>query len=59
VMVRPGPLFAPDGGSQDRLRITFGHEPAVLDEAVRRLAAAWAEYRPAPQRHARHVVVTV
>ena len=34
-VVRPGPLFSADGGLQDRLRLAYGHEPAVLREAVR------------------------
>ncbi len=58
-VVRPGPLFSADGGSQDRLRLAYGHDPAVLDEAVRRLAEAWAEYRPSRPRTWKPVVITV
>ena len=46
VIARPGPLFSADGSCRDRLRLAYGHEPALLTEAVTRLAAAWADFRP-------------
>jgi DNA-binding transcriptional MocR family regulator len=58
-VVRPGPLFSAAGGSQDRLRLAYGHDPGVLEEAVRRLAEAWAEYRPSQVQASRRVVITV
>ena len=53
VIVRPGPLASPDGGFRDHIRIAYGSDPARLDEAVDRLAAAWAEYAPATRRYTR------
>lgn len=44
VAVVPGGVSAPDGGFGDRLRIAFGQRPEVLEEGVRRLAAAWQEW---------------
>ena len=59
VIVRPGPLFSADGSCRDRLRLAYGHEPALLEEAVARLAAAWSAFRPASQRSPRGVAITV
>ncbi|MFF5292759.1 aminotransferase-like domain-containing protein [Paractinoplanes globisporus] len=52
VAVLPGSGLDADGGSTDHLRLHFLAEPAVLTEAVRRLAAAWHDYHPAPGRDA-------
>ncbi|GAA2792474.1 PLP-dependent aminotransferase family protein [Streptomyces showdoensis] len=46
VAVLPGSTMDALGGSTRRLRLHFLLEPALLSEAVRRLAAAWAEYAP-------------
>ena len=59
VIVRPGPQFSADGSCRDRLRLAYGHEPALLEEAVTRLAAAWAAFRPASPRSPRGVTITV
>jgi len=59
VIVRPGPLFSADGSFRDYLRLAYGHEPALLEEAVTRLAAAWAEFRPGTFRSPRGVSITV
>jgi DNA-binding transcriptional MocR family regulator len=53
VIVRPGPLASPDGGFRDHIRIAYGADPERLDEAVERLAAAWAEYAPQTRRFSR------
>jgi DNA-binding transcriptional MocR family regulator len=59
VIVRPGPLFSADGSCRDRLRLAYGHEPALLEEAVTRLAAAWSAFRPASPRSPSGVAITV
>jgi DNA-binding transcriptional MocR family regulator len=45
VIVRPGPLFSPDGGCRDYLRIAIGEEPDRLREGIVRMAAAWEASR--------------
>jgi DNA-binding transcriptional MocR family regulator len=42
VLVNAGPTLTPDGGSADRVRLTFTRDPADLERAVPRLARAWA-----------------
>ncbi|MFE5655959.1 PLP-dependent aminotransferase family protein [Streptomyces sp. NPDC056517] len=49
VAVLPGATTDALGGSVRHLRLHFLLPPEVLTEAVRRLAAAWAEYVPAPR----------
>ncbi|AEG44590.1 PLP-dependent aminotransferase family protein [Isoptericola variabilis] len=41
VRVTPGPVFTPDGGARDRVRLTFTRTPDELQDAVARLARAW------------------
>jgi DNA-binding transcriptional MocR family regulator len=43
VLVAAGPSFAPFGGFEQHVRLPHTLPPAVLTEAVRRLARAWAE----------------
>jgi DNA-binding transcriptional MocR family regulator len=50
VVVRPGPLFSPDGGCREYLRIAIGEEPERLREGVVRMAAAWERSREAIRR---------
>lgn len=55
LVLTPGPGFYPRGGGRRQLRIPYVAEPAVLTEAVRRLALAWQEARSgagAPDRRA-------
>ncbi len=40
----PGQVLSADGGHADRLRLPFVAEPAVLEEAARRLELAWGLY---------------
>jgi bifunctional pyridoxal-dependent enzyme with beta-cystathionase and maltose regulon repressor activities len=42
VIVAPGPAFAPEGGLDRFVRIPWTRPVAELEEAVSRLAAAWA-----------------
>jgi DNA-binding transcriptional MocR family regulator len=43
VRLAAGPLFAPEGGLERFLRMPFTQSPAVLSDAVSRLASAWDE----------------
>ncbi|GAB2983943.1 MocR-like transcription factor YczR [Nocardioides montaniterrae] len=43
VLLAPGPSFAPEGGLDRWVRIPFAVPVEQLTEAVRRIAAAWAE----------------
>ncbi len=58
VAVLPGATADALGGSVRHLRLHFLASPEVLTEAVRRLAAAWAEYAPGPEpaRAALHAI---
>ena len=44
VGIVPGQVLSADGGHADRLRLPFVIEPALLEEAARRLALAWGAY---------------
>jgi DNA-binding transcriptional MocR family regulator len=59
VEVIPGDAMSPSGEHHDHFRLPFTLEPPVLEETIRRLAAAWHAYAPgADQRtSARPVVV--
>jgi DNA-binding transcriptional MocR family regulator len=46
VAVVAGPVVSVGSGFEEHLRLALVHEPAVLREAVRRLADAWAMYVP-------------
>lgn len=48
VLLAPGPAFAPEGGLDRYVRLPFTQPPAVMVDAVERLAAAWAETLAAP-----------
>lgn len=45
VVVAPGPAFAVEGGLDRFVRIPWSRPPAELEEACRRLAAAWEAVR--------------
>ncbi|WP_405855317.1 aminotransferase class I/II-fold pyridoxal phosphate-dependent enzyme [Streptomyces sp. NBC_00090] len=59
VAVLPGATTDALGGSLRHLRLHFLAPTEVLTEAVRRLAAAWAEYTPGPEpeRASLHAIV--
>lgn len=46
VRLAPGPWFGVDGALERYLRLPFTQPPAVMEEAVRRIAGAPAAYRP-------------
>jgi DNA-binding transcriptional MocR family regulator len=46
VSLVPGSVASPDGSYTDYLRVPFGQEPAVLEQAVHRLVSAWEAYAP-------------
>jgi DNA-binding transcriptional MocR family regulator len=47
VAIAPGAASSPDQAFPEYVRISFGPEPPLLEEAARRLTAAWAEFTPA------------
>ena len=59
VSIVPGSVASPDGSYQDHIRLPFGQQPAVLEEAIHRLAEAWQAYAPTatPDRTASMAVV--
>jgi DNA-binding transcriptional MocR family regulator len=59
VEVIPGEVMSPTADHGDHLRLPFTLEPPVLEETVRRLAAAWRTYAPGEDQRttARPVVV--
>jgi DNA-binding transcriptional MocR family regulator len=59
VVLAPGAQFAVEGGMERFLRLPFtGHGPDVVDEAVERLALAWADAQSArPARQGRSPLV--
>jgi DNA-binding transcriptional MocR family regulator len=59
VEVIPGEVMSPSVDHRNYLRFPFSAEPPVLEETVRRLAAAWRDYSPRDEAHgpARRVVV--
>lgn len=57
VAIVPGTVNSPEGRWADRLRLPFTAEPKTLEEGIRRIGAAWAEY--AAGRRARRRAVDV
>lgn len=51
VLIAPGPLMSPTGRFDEFIRLPFDHEPAVLDEGVRRLVTAWQAYAAVVDSH--------
>ena len=47
VSIAPGSLMSTTGRFDEFVRLSFDHEEAVLEEGIRRLAAAWKTYRRA------------
>lgn len=50
VAVLPGSVMSPDLSFDGHLRLTCARSPGVLEEGIRRLAAAWEEYAPGGAR---------
>lgn len=48
VAVVPGALLSPHGAADDHIRLVYARPNKVLDEGVRRLAAAWRHYQRVP-----------
>ncbi len=59
VLVVPGSLASVSGGFADHVRLPFVHDPATMEEGVRRLARAWEACvaEPVPHEPALGVVV--
>jgi len=47
VMIVPGSIMSPTGRFDEYVRLPFDHDPGVLGEGIRRLAAAWKAYHAA------------
>ncbi|GAC1315166.1 MAG: hypothetical protein NVSMB2_06050 [Chloroflexota bacterium] len=54
-----GRVASADGSFADYVRLPFGHDPATLQEGIRRLAAAWGTYEPRGPAHGQRLSVIV
>jgi DNA-binding transcriptional MocR family regulator len=59
VAIVPGTVNSPEGRCRDYLRLPFVAESKTVEEGIRRLAAAWAEYAPHRPANRRRVGVLV
>jgi DNA-binding transcriptional MocR family regulator len=59
VSITPGSLMSTTGRFDDFVRLSFDHEEAVLEEGIRRLAAAWKTYRKGLASNSSRVDVVV
>jgi DNA-binding transcriptional MocR family regulator len=59
VSIAPGSLMSTTGRFDEFVRLSFDHEEAVLEEGVRRLAAAWKTYRRALATNSGRIDVVV
>src|SRR5262245_1521481 len=57
VAIVPGSVNSPEGRWTDHIRLPFVADPETIDDGLRRVAAAWAEY--APDRRSRRRAVGV
>lgn len=57
VEIVPGSVMSPTGDHDRHLRLPITAEPAVLEETIRRLAAAWQAYAPDEAARPRRPVV--
>jgi DNA-binding transcriptional MocR family regulator len=59
VAIVPGTVNSPEGRWPDHLRLPFVAAPETMEEGIRRIADAWAEYAPARRSRKRPVDVLV
>jgi len=59
VAIVPGTVNSPEGRWSDHLRLPFVGAPETMEEGIRRIAHAWAEYAPARRARKRSVDVLV
>jgi DNA-binding transcriptional MocR family regulator len=59
VAIVPGGVNSPEGRWADHIRLPFVADPETMEEGLRRIAAAWAEYAPEPRSRRRGVGVLV
>jgi DNA-binding transcriptional MocR family regulator len=59
VAIVPGTVNSPEGRWSDHLRLPFVSSPATMEEGIRRIAEAWAEYAPERRAGRRAVGVLV
>lgn len=57
VAVVPGPALSVDEGNRRSLRLVFACPEPDLEQAIERLVAAWADYRPSDRRAAARLLV--
>ncbi len=57
VAIVPGPALSVDDGNRRAIRMAFVEPEQRLIEAVDRLAAAWAQYEPAPPRPSARLLI--
>jgi DNA-binding transcriptional MocR family regulator len=57
VAIVPGTVSSPEGRGSDHVRLPLAIDPVAMEEGMRRIAEAWAEY--APERHPRRRAVGV
>ena len=59
VAIVPGTVNSPEGRWSDHLRLPFVAAPETMEEGIRRIADAWAEYAPGRRSRKRSVDVLV
>ena len=57
VAIVPGPALSVDDGNRRSLRIVYTRPPQVLEEGIRRLTVAWANYAPTTSRSTARLLV--
>lgn len=57
VAIVPGPALSVDEGNRQALRVVFARPPEMIEEGVRRLAAAWEAYAPTSARSVSRLLV--
>jgi len=57
VVVVPGPALSVDDGNRRSLRIVYTRPEPILEEGMRRLAAAWDSYAPSTSRSSARLLV--
>ncbi len=57
VAIVPGPALSVDDGNRRSIRVVFARPEPVLEQGMRRLAAAWDSYAPTTSRSAARLLV--
>jgi DNA-binding transcriptional MocR family regulator len=59
VAIVPGTVHSAEGRWSDHIRLPYVADPATMQEGIRRIAAAWADYAPERRESRRAVGVLV